>query len=103
MHGCLESLCLVLLDASLVVLGSRQWGGYVVQMHNQAKSSVTSSLEKVQAGKDKKEQELAATHHALEEANKKLQVCPPSHAVSPLILPLFPHFPPLHVSTVLEG
>ena len=51
-------------------------------MHNQAKSSVMSSLEKVQAGKEKKEQELAAAHQALEEANKKLQVClPPQNSV----------------------
>ena len=48
---------------------------YVMQMHNQAKSSVTSSLEKVQAAKEKKEQELAAAHQALEETNQKLQVC----------------------------
>ena len=53
-------------------------------MHNQAKSSVTSSLEKVQAGKEKKEQELAAAHQALEETNKKLQVCLPSKPCQPL-------------------
>ena len=54
----------------------------MVQMHNQAKSSVTSSLEKVQAAKDKKEQELTAAHQALEETNRKLQVCilPPNSA-----------------------
>ena len=48
---------------------------YVVQMHNQAKSLVTSSLEKVQDSKERKEQELVAAHQALKEANKKLQVC----------------------------
>ena len=52
-----------------------------MQMSHQAKSSVTSSLEKVQAGKEKKEQELAAAQHALEEANNKLQVCLPPQTV----------------------
>ena len=42
-----------------------------VQAHNQAKSSATSALVKAQAGK---EQEVAELHHALEEANRKLQV-----------------------------
>ena len=57
-------------------------GVCVVQMHNQAKSAMTSSLEKVQAGKEKKEQELLAMHQALEEANKKLQVCFGPHTLS---------------------
>ena len=52
-----------------------QAGACFVQMHNQAKSTVTTSLEKVQAAKEKKDQELAAAHQALEEADKKLQVC----------------------------
>lgn len=63
----------------------------VVQMHNQAKSSMTSSLEKVQAGKEKKEQELLAMHQALEEANKKLQVCFASQTPAHHIMP--PHSP----------
>ena len=58
-------------------------GGCVVQMHNQAKSSVTSSLEKVQASKEKKEQELVAAHQALEQTNKKLQVCLTYHNTPP--------------------
>lgn len=45
-----------------------------VQAHNQAKSSATSALVKAQAGKEQKEQEVAELHHALEEANRKLQV-----------------------------
>ncbi len=45
-----------------------------VQAHNQAKSSATNALVKAQAGKEQKEQEVAELHHALEEANRKLQV-----------------------------
>ena len=85
--------------------------GCVVQMHNQAKSSVTSSLEKVQAGKEKKEQELLAAHQALEETNKKLQVPPPPRLTHFAILHLAPlsrphpsvciHIPQ-YLSSVLE-
>ena len=46
-------------------------------MHSQAKSLQTGLLEKVQAGKEMKEQEAAAAHQALTEANNKLQVCLP--------------------------
>ena len=44
-----------------------------MQAHNQAKSSATSALQKAQAAKDRKEQEVADLHHSLEEANHKLQ------------------------------
>lgn len=53
--------------------------GMCVQAHNQAKSSATSALVKAQAGKEQKEQEVAELHHALEEANRKLQVSAPLH------------------------
>ncbi len=46
----------------------------MLQAHNQAKSSATSALEKLQTAKDKKEQEVADVYHSLEEANRKLQV-----------------------------
>lgn len=52
------------------------WGNVCttwVQAHNQAKSSATSALQKAQAAKDRKEQEVADLHHSLEEANQKLQ------------------------------
>lgn len=78
-YGLLCAACCMLVASSMLGccaeldLGYDRWG-MSVQMHNQAKSSVTSSLEKVQAAKEKKEQELAAAHQALEETNKQLQV-----------------------------
>ena len=56
---------------------------FLLQMHNQAKASVASSLEREKAAKERKEQELAAAHQTLEETNKKLQVSTP-HPLSQL-------------------
>ena len=50
--------------------------GWCWQGHNQAKAAAASALVKAQAVGDKKEQELAAVHASLEEANHKLQVRP---------------------------
>lgn len=71
---------------------------------------MTSSLEKAQAGKEKKEQELLAAHQALEETNKKLQVSPRlTHFASPHLAPLSrPHpsvciYIPQYLSNFVTG
>ena len=68
-------------------------GACVVQMHDQAKSSAASLVEKVQAGK-KQEQDLVAAHQALKEANRRLQVClaPWNSVLKILRLLLFVHY-----------
>lgn len=71
--------------------------GMCVQAHNQAKSSATSALVKAQAGKEQKEQEVAELHHALEEANCKLQVSAPIAHQATVKLPM------AHTCCFVEG